>query len=73
LRGNPLPILGEFAFGGRRRVPPGVIPVERPHEAWQHAPSSGLQVTWLGHSTLLLELDGVRVLTDPVFGEARGY
>jgi L-ascorbate metabolism protein UlaG (beta-lactamase superfamily) len=69
LRGNPLPILGEFAFGGRRRVPPGVIPIERPHEAWQRAPSSGLRVTWLGHSTLLLELDGVRVLTDPVFGE----
>lgn len=31
-------------------------------------PSSGLRVTWLGHSTLILELDGVRVLTDPVFG-----
>jgi L-ascorbate metabolism protein UlaG (beta-lactamase superfamily) len=25
-------------------------------------------VTWLGHSTVLLELDGRRVLTDPVFG-----
>jgi L-ascorbate metabolism protein UlaG (beta-lactamase superfamily) len=30
--------------------------------------SSGLRVTWLGHSTLLLESDGVRILTDPVFG-----
>lgn len=30
-------------------------------------PPSGLRVTWLGHSTVLLELDGVRVLTDPVF------
>jgi L-ascorbate metabolism protein UlaG (beta-lactamase superfamily) len=27
-----------------------------------------LQVTWLGHSTALLELDGARVLTDPVLG-----
>jgi L-ascorbate metabolism protein UlaG (beta-lactamase superfamily) len=26
-------------------------------------------VTWLGHSTLLLEMDGRRVLTDPVFGD----
>jgi L-ascorbate metabolism protein UlaG (beta-lactamase superfamily) len=26
-------------------------------------------VTWLGHSTVLLELDGKRVLTDPVFGD----
>jgi L-ascorbate metabolism protein UlaG (beta-lactamase superfamily) len=28
--------------------------------------ATNLQVTWLGHATVLLELDGVRVLTDPV-------
>lgn len=33
------------------------------------APTSGLRVTWLGHSTALIEVDGVRVLTDPVWGE----
>jgi L-ascorbate metabolism protein UlaG (beta-lactamase superfamily) len=32
-------------------------------------PPTGLRVTWLGHSTMLVELDGVRVLTDPVWGE----
>lgn len=32
------------------------------------APASGLRVTWLGHSSMLLELDGHRVLTDPVWG-----
>src|SRR5512133_1708443 len=26
----------------------------------------GLRVTWMGHSTVLLELDGVRLLTDPL-------
>jgi L-ascorbate metabolism protein UlaG (beta-lactamase superfamily) len=26
-------------------------------------------MTWLGHSSVLLELDGMRVLTDPVFGQ----
>jgi L-ascorbate metabolism protein UlaG (beta-lactamase superfamily) len=25
-----------------------------------------MQITWIGHSTVLLELDGVRLLTDPV-------
>lgn len=30
--------------------------------------ASGLRVTWLGHSTLLVEVDGWRVLTDPVWG-----
>lgn len=28
-----------------------------------------MRVTWLGHSTILVEIDGHRVLTDPVFGE----
>lgn len=28
-------------------------------------PSGGLAVTWAGHSTVLIELDGVRLLTDP--------
>jgi L-ascorbate metabolism protein UlaG (beta-lactamase superfamily) len=32
-------------------------------------PASGLRVTWLGHSTLLVEIDGARFLTDPVWGE----
>ncbi len=32
------------------------------------APRSGLRVTWLGHSTQLIEIDGVTVLTDPIFG-----
>lgn len=29
-------------------------------------PESPLQVTYLGHATVLIELDGVRILTDPV-------
>jgi L-ascorbate metabolism protein UlaG (beta-lactamase superfamily) len=33
------------------------------------APESGLRVTWMGHSSLLLEIDGVRVLMDPVWDE----
>ena len=28
-----------------------------------------LRVTWLGHSTLLIELDSARILIDPVWGE----
>ncbi len=28
----------------------------------------GLRVTWLGHSSMVLEIDGARFLTDPVFG-----
>ena len=32
-------------------------------------PESGLRVTWFGHSSLLVELDGVRLLIDPVWDE----
>lgn len=44
------------------------MPVENPVETWKTEPSTGLRVTWLGHSSLFVECDGVRVLIDPVFG-----
>src|ERR1700760_1106253 len=31
------------------------------------APASGLRVTWMGHSSMLVEIDGVKVLVDPVW------
>jgi L-ascorbate metabolism protein UlaG (beta-lactamase superfamily) len=41
----------------------------RPAPAWQtRPPDTGLRATWLGHSTVLIEIDGLRVLTDPVWG-----
>lgn len=62
-------IISELAFGGARRTPRGVLPVESPRDAWSRSAETGLRATWLGHSTVLLEIDGVRVLTDPVWGE----
>lgn len=32
-------------------------------------PVSGLRLTWMGHSSVLAEIDGRRVLFDPVWGE----
>ncbi|MBX3230839.1 MAG: MBL fold metallo-hydrolase [Labilithrix sp.] len=60
---------GEYLFGGKQKRPPGAMPLERPHEAWSKRPETGLRTTWLGHSTTLLEIDGWRVLTDPVWSE----
>lgn len=48
-------------------APVPVEPVDVRHLA--DPPPTGLRVTWLGHSTLLVELDGRRVLVDPVWGE----
>jgi L-ascorbate metabolism protein UlaG (beta-lactamase superfamily) len=69
LKGLSPPLAADFLFNGKQRAPHASLPSEDPHAAWTHAPDSGLRVTWLGHSTLLLEIDGVRILTDPVFGE----
>lgn len=34
---------------------------------YAEAPASGFRITWMGHSTMLIEIDGVRVLVDPVW------
>jgi len=64
----PMPSLRELLWPGGRRVPRAPLPSLDPRAAWLHAPQSGLRATWLGHSTVLLEVDGWRVLTDPVWG-----
>jgi len=35
-------------------------------------PADGLTVTWIGHSTVLLQMDNVCVLTDPMFSDSCG-
>ncbi|MGE3455599.1 MAG: MBL fold metallo-hydrolase [Kofleriaceae bacterium] len=73
LDGDRWPIMRDFLFKGATRRPPGLIPVESPLEPWtKPVSSSGLRITWLGHSSLLIEADGLRVLTDPVFGDRVG-
>ena len=67
--GNSLALMSDLLFGGKKRRPSKPLPVESPHATWATPVSSGLRVTWFGHSTLLLESSGVRVLIDPVFGD----
>jgi L-ascorbate metabolism protein UlaG (beta-lactamase superfamily) len=66
--GSTMSVMREFFFGGAKRVPRITIPVESPLTAWATPAPTGLRVTWLGHSSLLLEIDGFRALVDPVFG-----
>lgn len=62
------PSVSEFLCGGERRVPSKPLPSVDPRAVWSGTPATGLRATWLGHSTVLIEIDGLRVLTDPVWG-----
>src|SRR5260370_36861256 len=62
----PMPSLKDFMCGGERRVPRVPLPSMSPLHTWAKKPQSGLRVTWLGHSTKLLEIAGVRILTEPL-------
>jgi hypothetical protein len=61
------PTMRDFLCPDEKRVPSAPLPLVDPVAFWAKRPASGLRVTWLGHSTLLIEIDGVRVLTDPVW------
>ncbi|WP_030872487.1 MBL fold metallo-hydrolase [Streptomyces sp. NRRL S-37] len=53
-----------------RRAPKGAIPVHPTTLAdISRPPATGLRLTWMGHSSVLAEIDGHRVLFDPVWGE----
>jgi L-ascorbate metabolism protein UlaG (beta-lactamase superfamily) len=69
--GSALSTTAEFTFGnGQMRVPSCPLPLAHDTaERLAHAPASGLRITWLGHSTTLIELDGRVVLTDPIWSE----
>ncbi len=58
-------------FGGDQiRVPSAPIPVVAiPPGALDRSPLPGLRLVWLGHASVYLEVDGLRLLVDPVFSE----
>ncbi|MGW0417809.1 MBL fold metallo-hydrolase [Streptomyces sp. NPDC003015] len=56
--------------GRRQRAPEGRIPVHATTLAdLSKPPATGLRLTWMGHSSVLAEINGRRVLFDPVWGE----
>ena len=54
--------------GGDHRSPEAAMPTAAKADL-KVPPASGLRVTWIGHSSMLIEIDGKRILTDPVWGE----
>jgi L-ascorbate metabolism protein UlaG (beta-lactamase superfamily) len=60
--------LRELLVGRHKRKPSGVVPVVAPDSTDLPA-ADGLHVTWYGHSSALVEIEGRRVLFDPIWSD----
>ncbi len=61
-------VLPEFLFNRQEAEPKTPLgPFTTDASVYAKNPASGLRVTWFGHSSSLVEIDGVRVLIDPVW------
>jgi L-ascorbate metabolism protein UlaG (beta-lactamase superfamily) len=60
----------QFFFTRNQRTPKGDLP-SCPVDLSQftHGGDDQLRVTWLGHSSAMINIDGFRLLTDPVFAK----
>src|SRR5580698_7210846 len=63
-----LKVLWRYMTGREERTPKQTLgPFRTDARVYEKPPASGLRVTWMGHSSMLLEIDGARVLIDPVW------
>ena len=58
----------EFLFTRNHRIPDTELPVKRVDLSYfNNKDRDQLNVTWLGHSSLMINIGGWKILTDPVF------
>src|SRR6185312_7267054 len=63
-----IPILKEIINNKAENIPATPLgPFNTDLRIYRTPPQSGLRVTWVGHSSLLIEIDGKTILTDPVW------
>lgn len=60
----------EFLFGGDQRTPSDSLPRQKVNlTKFLDSGNNQLNSTWIGHSSLIINIDGYKILTDPVFEE----
>jgi len=68
--GQMFGILGEYFSNKAENTPKKTLgPFKTDISIYQTPPASGLRITLVGHSSLLIEIDGKRILTDPVWSQ----
>lgn len=72
--GKIIPILREYIKNDAETVPKRQLgPFKTDVSVYKKKPASGLRITWIGHSSLLIEIDGKRILTDPVWSQRASF
>jgi L-ascorbate metabolism protein UlaG (beta-lactamase superfamily) len=72
--GKFFPILKEYINNKAQNTPKQALgPFKTNTSVYQIPPESGLRVTLVGHSSLLIEIDGRRILTDPVWSDRASF
>jgi L-ascorbate metabolism protein UlaG (beta-lactamase superfamily) len=70
LNGKVGTMLRRLLFGKEERVPRTPLgPFRTDPAVFATRPASGLRVTLLGHSSLLIEIDGTTVIIDPIYSK----
>ena len=69
-----IPIIKEYSNNKAENTPKQAIgPFKTDAAVFETPPESGLRVTWIGHSSLLIEIDGKRILTDPIWSDRASF
>jgi len=72
--GKLIPILREYYTNTAETTPKRSLgPFKTNPSIYKKKPASGLRITWIGHSSLLIEIDGKSILTDPVWSERASF
>ena len=59
-----------FFLDAKARSPRGQLgPFHTDGRTYGTSPRSGLRITWMGHASSIIEIDGARILIDPVWDE----
>ncbi|MCB1303016.1 MAG: MBL fold metallo-hydrolase [Leptospiraceae bacterium] len=67
---NFFAVMWKFLWN-KANTEPAIHPATLDRQAadFDRAPIDGLRITWFGHASVLLELDGKKILLDPVWGQ----
>jgi L-ascorbate metabolism protein UlaG (beta-lactamase superfamily) len=69
-----IPVLREYINNKAENSPKKTIgPFKTDPSVYKKLAKTGLTITWIGHSSILIEIDGKRILTDPVWSDSISF